>query len=62
MLNALKRMDKKFLVFAGLIICLPLIIIIFLAILRGCGSTKISYEEYENKMISSAEKYFNYNL
>jgi len=61
MLNALKRMDKKFLVFAGLIICLPLIIIIFLAILRGCGSTKISYEEYENKMISSAEKYFKDN-
>lgn len=57
MVNALKRMDKKFLIFAGLIICLPLLLIIFLAIIQGCGNTKISHEAYEKKMISALERY-----
>lgn len=57
MVNALKRMDKKFLIFAGLIICLPLLLIVFLAIIQGCGNTKVSYETYETKMISALEKY-----
>ena len=57
MVNALKRMDKKFLIFAGLIICLPILLIIFLAVIRGCGNTKISYDEYEKKMVTSFEKY-----
>ena len=57
MVSALKRMDKKFLIFVGLIICLPLMLIIFLVAIRGCGNTQISYEEYEKKMITSFEKY-----
>ena len=57
MVSALKRMDKKFLFFAGLIIFLPIAIILFLVVVRGCGNAKLSYEEYENKMISSVERY-----
>lgn len=57
MVNALKRMDKKFLIFAGLIICLPILLIVFLALIQGCGNRKDSYEGYENKMISAAERY-----
>ena len=59
MVNALKRMDKKFLIFAGLIICLPLLLIVFLAIVQGCGDKKVSYETYETKMISALERYIN---
>ncbi len=58
MVNALKKMDKKFLVMAGLIICLPIVIIIFLAIVQGCGNKKITPEAYEKKMLLSAERYF----
>ena len=43
MVNALKRMDKKFLIFAGLIICLPILLIVFLALIQGCGNRKDSY-------------------
>lgn len=57
MVNALKRLDKKFLIIAGLIICLPIFIIIFLAIIQGCGNTKVSHEQYEKNMISALEKY-----
>lgn len=57
MVNALKRMDKKFLIMAGLVICLPLVLIIFLAIIQGCGNNKITHEKYEEKMISALEKY-----
>lgn len=56
MFNALKRLDKKFLVLVGFIIGLPLIVILLLVILRGCNS-KITYQEYEEKMIAAAEKY-----
>jgi len=57
MVNALKRLDKKFLVFVGLVIFLPIFIIVFLVIIQGCGNTKISPEKYEKKMISALEKY-----
>ena len=57
MLNALKRMDKKFLIFVGLIIGLPIVLILFLVIMRGCGNSKMTYQEYEQKMISTTEKY-----
>lgn len=57
MIDALKKMDKKFLIIAGLIICLPIIIIMFLAIIQGCGNRKVSPEKYEEKMISALEKY-----
>lgn len=59
MLNSLKRLDKKFLVMVGFIIGLPIIIIVFLAVIRGCGNVKITHENYEQKMISAFEKYIN---
>lgn len=59
MFNALKRLDKKFLIIVGLIICLPILIIVFLAIIQGCGDKKISYEKYEEKMILALESYIN---
>ena len=57
MLNALKRMDKKFLIIIGMIIGLPILIIIFLAIFQGCSNSKISYEEYEEKLKSASQEY-----
>ena len=57
MVNALRRLDKKFLILAGLVVCLPILIIIFLAIIRGCGDSKVSPQKYEEKMISALEKY-----
>lgn len=57
MVNALKKMDKKFLVFAGLIVCLPIIIIVFLALIQGCGNRKVTHAKYEEKMIAALERY-----
>ena len=57
MVNALKKMDKKFLIFASLILGLPIVIIILLALLQSCKNSRISYADYEQKMISAAEKY-----
>ena len=57
MLNALKKLDKKFLIMAVVIICLPILLIIFLAIVQGCSNRKITYEKYETKMIEAAQKY-----
>lgn len=61
MLDALKKLDKKFLVIASCIIILPIVLIIFLAIIQSCGNRKLTYEKYESKMVSSAEKYFKDN-
>lgn len=57
MLDALKKIDKKFLMFVGFIFVLPIVIIIFLAVIQGCGAKKISYQNYEKKMISALEEY-----
>jgi hypothetical protein len=57
MLNALKKMDKKFLILVCIIFGLPVFIIVFIAIIQGCSSSKISYEEYEQKMKTVAEGY-----
>ena len=57
MLNALKKLDKKFLIMAVVIICLPILLIIFLAIVQGCSNRKITYEKYETKMIEAAQRY-----
>lgn len=56
MVEALKKLDKKFIIIAASIILLPIVVIIFLAIIQGC-SGKITYETYQEKMISAAEKY-----
>ena len=57
MLSSLKKLDKKFLIMVGVIIGLPIVILIFLAILQGCGNRKITYDKYESKMIGAMEKY-----
>lgn len=61
MIDALKKLDKKFLIIAGCLIILPIVLIIFLAIIQSCGNRKLTYENYEKKMVSSAEKYFKDN-
>lgn len=57
MIEALKKLDKKFLIMASFIIVLPIFIIIFLLIIRGCSNSVTTHESYEKKMIESAEKY-----
>lgn len=57
MLNALKKLDKKFLVFAVCIILLPIVLIVFLAIIQGCSGKAMTYEKYEDKMVTAAQKY-----
>lgn len=53
----LKKMDKKNVyIFAGLIF-VPIVLILFLVLIRGCNGT-LSYSKYEDKMIKAAEKYF----
>lgn len=59
MVEAFKRLDKKFLIIAGIIVLFPIILILFLAIIRGCSNAKLSYQTYEQKMITSAGSYFN---
>lgn len=60
MIDALKKIEKKYLIILGCIILLPIIIILFLAILQSCNST-VSYDKYEEKMISAFEKYLEKN-
>ena len=63
MVDALKKLDKKFLIFVGCIILIPIFLIIFLALIQSCGkSGKTTYEKYEQDMLKAAEKYFKENL
>lgn len=57
MVEALKKLDKKFLIIAGCLLGLPIIIIVFLALIRGCSSESVTYERYESNMLSAAQKY-----
>lgn len=57
MLDSLKKLDKKFLIIAGIIVCSPILVILFLAIIQGCTNQKISYDKYELKMIEATKKY-----
>ena len=61
MIEALKKLDKKFLILTGVIIAIPILIIVILAAVQGCSKKGTTYEKYENEMISSAEKYFKDN-
>ena len=56
MVEALKRLDKKFLIIAGGIILLPILIIVFMALIQSCDRN-VTHEKYEEKMISAAQKY-----
>ena len=57
MIETLKKIDKKILIIVGIVLISPILLILFLAILRGCGNSKITYEKYEEKMISAAKNY-----
>lgn len=58
MVETLKKINKKILIIAGIIILLPILLIIFLAIIQGCSNSKTTPEKYENRMMEAAEKYF----
>lgn len=62
MVDALKKLDRKFLITAGCIILIPIVLIIFLAIIQGCSNNKMSYQSYEQKMIDAAKKYWGDNV
>ncbi|MBQ9072522.1 MAG: hypothetical protein IJY25_05145 [Bacilli bacterium] len=57
MVNALKKIDKKFLIVIGCIVFLPIVVIIFLAIIQGCSNLKTTHAKYEQKMISAMQSY-----
>ena len=59
MVEALKKLDKKFLIIAGCIILIPIFVIVFLAIIQGCSGGTVTHKKYEDKMVSAAQKYFN---
>lgn len=59
MIDSLKKLDKKFLIIAGMIIFIPILIIVALVIIQGCSNRKMTYEQYEKKMIEAAQKYVN---
>lgn len=61
MINALKKLDRKFLIIVGALIIIPIVLIIFLAIIQGCSNRKMKYDAYENKMIAVAKTYFKKN-
>jgi len=57
MIEAFKKIDKKFLIIAGVVVCLPIVIILVLVLIQGCSNRKITPEKYETKMIESTKKY-----
>lgn len=57
MVEAFKKMDKKILIIVACIILLPILLIIFLAIIQACSNSKLTPEKYEEKMISAAQTY-----
>ena len=57
MFRALKTISKKVLLLIIAIICLPIVILITIAIFQSCNN-KTSYSGYESRMILSAKKYF----
>ena len=57
MIDAIKKLDKKFLILVSCLLGLPILLIIFLAIIQGCSNKTISHEKYEEKMIEAYERY-----
>ena len=53
----LKKMDKKNIYICCGLILIPIVLILFLVLIRGCNGS-ISYEKYEDKMEKAAQKYF----
>lgn len=58
MMDIFKKTDKSFLIKCGILLIIPIIIIIILAIIRGCSSRGNNYSSYEQKMTTKASTYF----
>ena len=56
-MKAMKKLDRKFLIFIGCLILIPVLLIIFLILAQGCSNNKSSYNKYEFKMKTAAKKY-----
>lgn len=50
----LKKIDKKFLYICGGLIGLPILLILFLVLIRGCDAT-LKPEKYEERMVNAAK-------
>lgn len=57
MLSSIKKLDKKFLIIAGIVLGLPIFILVFLAIMQGCTNKVITHDKYEIKMVEAMERY-----
>lgn len=57
MIEAIKNINRKMLIIFGCLIIIPVVLILFIAVLQGCSSKKMSYENYQLKLISGLEKY-----
>lgn len=56
MVKALKSLSKGVLLLLIFVICLPILLLIFLAIIQSCGN-RTSYDKYEKNMQIAASKY-----
>lgn len=56
-MESLKKLDRKFLIFIGCLILIPILLILFLVVAQGCSNKKTSYSKYEFKMKTAAKKY-----
>ena len=54
----LNKLGKKNVSMLLILISIPILLIIFLVVIRSCSSSGSSYSDYEKKMVSAAEKYF----
>ena len=57
MIESLRKLDRKFLIFIGCLILIPLLLIVILVMAQGCSRGKNNYTKYEFKMETAAKKY-----
>ena len=57
MIEALRKLDRKFLILVACLILIPLLLILFLVLAQGCSNKKTGYSKYEFQMESAAKKY-----
>ena len=58
MVDALKSIDKKYLMIIGGIFGILLLVIIVLASMKGCSGPSKNYQSAESKMVKAAKEYF----
>ena len=62
MIEALRKLDRKFLILVCCLILIPLLLIIFLVLAQSCSTRKIDYGKYESKDILSWLEYTKANF